>query len=88
MRGEIVLGSSVAVLVKDHGHIFGFGDQLWVNGGSIPLNLESLGKIEITNNGEGVAVDQYEASIGAQGMPKQKPGEVWVGRQPTASTLA
>jgi hypothetical protein len=82
-RGEILLGPSVAVLVKDHGHIIGFGDQLWINGESIPLNLESLGKIEITNNGEGVAVDQYEASIGAQGMPKQKPGEV--GGPPTHS---
>ncbi|MEE9424960.1 MAG: hypothetical protein V3V18_08255 [Methylococcales bacterium] len=80
---NILIGPSVAVLVKDHGHIFGFGDQLWINGGSIPLNLESLGKIEITNNGEGVAVDQYEASIGAQGMPKQKPGEV--GGPPTHS---
>jgi hypothetical protein len=82
-EGEILLGPSVAVLVKDHGHIIGFGDQLWINGESIPLNLESLGKIEITNNGEGVAVDQYEASIGAQGMPKQKPGEV--GGPPTHS---
>ncbi|MEE9424957.1 MAG: hypothetical protein V3V18_08240 [Methylococcales bacterium] len=83
-RGDnILIGPSVGVLVKDHGHIFGFGDQLWINGGSIPLNLESLGKIEITNNGEGVAVDQYEASIGAQGMPKQKPGEV--GGSPTHS---